>query len=80
VRHLTYRATLNGRIELATVPAAGSISTLFSDVERQVRDARERLTEFGKIEQAARDLAHAADDDAMHAASRLYATARALTA
>ncbi len=37
------RLSLNGRVELASVPDAGSISTLFSDVERQVGDARARL-------------------------------------
>jgi aerotaxis receptor len=70
---------LNGRIELASVPDAGSISTLFSDVERQVLDARSRLTEFASIEQVAGDLDKAAKHKAMHAAARLHANATALT-
>ncbi len=73
------RLALNGRIELASVPSAGSISTLFSDVESQVGDARDRLAEFGKIEQAARDLARAAGNDAMHDAERLCKSAGTLT-
>jgi hypothetical protein len=69
------RLAINGRVELASVPNAGSISTLFSDVEHQVGDARERLAEFGVIGQAARDLEAAAGDDAMHAAAALRAGA-----
>lgn len=72
------RLALNGRIEVANVPEAGSISTLFSDVEDQVTDAKERLGEFRAIEQAARDLARAARDDAMHAAADLSASALTL--
>jgi PAS domain S-box-containing protein len=69
------RLALNGRIEVANVSEAGSISTLFSDVEDQVTDAKERLGEFRAIEQAARDLGRAARDDAMHAAAELSASA-----
>jgi PAS domain S-box-containing protein len=74
------RLALNGRIELATVPDAGSISTLFSDVERQVGDARGRLAEFVTVEEAARDLERAAAHDAMHAAARLRSSAATLAA
>ena len=74
------RLALNGRVELAGVPDAGSIATLFSDVERQVLDARGRLAEFMSIEQAAHDLKLAAGDDAMHAAGLLHANAKALAA
>ena len=70
---------LNGRIELASVPDAGSIGTLFSDVERQVLDARGRLTEFASIEQVASDLDKAAKHEAINAAARLHANATALT-
>ena len=66
------RLALNGRVELASVPDAGSISTLFSDVERQVNDARTRLGEFSVIEDAARDLDRAAGNDAMHVAGSLH--------
>ena len=72
------RLALNGRVELASVPDAGSISTLFSDVERQVGDARQRLTEFATIEEVARDLERAAGHDAMHAAARLRESASTL--
>ncbi len=74
------RLALNGRVELASVPDAGSISTLFSDVERQVNDARTQLTEFETIEQTARDLERAAGHDAMNAAERLHETAMAVAA
>lgn len=65
------RLALNGRVELASVPDAGSISTLFSDVEKQVSDAKARLREFEAIREAARDLEDAAGNDAMSAALRL---------
>ena len=74
------RLALNGRVELASVPDAGSISTLFSDVERQVNDARGQLTEFAAIEEAAHDLRRAAGHEAMHAAERLHESARVLAA
>ncbi len=74
------RLSLNGRVELASVPDAGSISTLFSDVERQVSDARARLREFATIGQAAQDLEAVARDDAMHAAARLHEGALSLAA
>ena len=66
------RLALNGRVELASVPDAGSISTLFSDVERQVNDARARLSEFSGIKDAAHDLERAAGDDAMHVAGTIH--------
>jgi PAS domain S-box-containing protein len=72
------RLALNGRIEVANVSEAGSIRTLFSDVEHQVADAKARLGEFGAIKQAARDLGAAARHDAIHAADRLRAGAAAL--
>ncbi len=72
------RLALNGRIELASVPDAGSIGTLFSDVERQVIDARERLGQFAAIQQAAHDLRAAAQHDAMHAANRMHIDATKL--
>jgi hypothetical protein len=65
------RLALNGRVELASAPDAGSISTLFSDVEKQVSDAKARLGEFEAIREAARDLEDAAGNDAMSAALRL---------
>jgi aerotaxis receptor len=71
--------SLNGRVELASVPDAGSISTLFSDVESQVMDARTRLAEFAAIQQAANELERAASHDAMHAADRLLEIARKLS-
>jgi len=74
------RLSLNGRVELASVPNAGSISTLFSDVERQVVEARGRLHEFATIEDAAHDLQRAAGHDALHAAARLHDSAATLTA
>ena len=74
------RLSLNGRVELASVPDAGSISTLFSDVERQVGDARQRLAEFATIEEVARDLERAAGHDAMHAAANLHDSAATLAA
>jgi PAS domain S-box-containing protein len=74
------RLSLNGRVELASVPDAGSISTLFSDVERQVGDARQRLAEFATIEEVARDLERAAGHDAMHAAATLHDSAATLAA
>ena len=74
------RLALNGRVELASVPNAGSISTLFSDVERQVNEARQRLTEFATIGEAAHDLHAAASHDAMHVAARLHDSAEALAA
>ena len=73
------RLSLNGRVELASVPDAGSIGTLFSDVERQVIEARTRLSEFSLIADAAADLEAAADHDAMHAAARLHERAASLT-
>jgi aerotaxis receptor len=72
------RLSLNGRVELASVPDAGSISTLFSDVESQVIDARSRLTEFAEIQQSASELQRAANHDAMHAAKRLRKSAQTL--
>jgi PAS domain S-box-containing protein len=72
------RLSLNGRVEVASVRDADSISTLFLDVERQVGDARSRLGEFGTIAQAASDLERAASHDALHAASRLHACAESL--
>ncbi len=69
------RLALNGRIELASVPDAGSIRTLFSDVERQVEDARSRLTTFDSIEAAAGDLRHAAEHPATDAPVQLRASA-----
>ena len=74
------RLSLNGRVELASVPDAGSISTLFSDVERQVSDARARLGEFATIGQAARDLQTVAHHEAVHAAARLHEGAVSLAA
>ena len=74
------RLSLNGRVELASVPDAGSISTLFSDVERQVSDARARLGEFATIDQAARDLQSVAHHEAVHAAVRLHEGALILAA
>ncbi len=74
------RLSLNGRVELASVPNAGSISTLFSDVESQVHDARGRLAEFTTIQQAAHDLQAAAGHEAMHAAARLHESAAELAA
>jgi cell fate (sporulation/competence/biofilm development) regulator YlbF (YheA/YmcA/DUF963 family) len=61
------------------VPNAGSISTLFSDVESQVIDARSRLTEFAEIQQSASELQRAANHDAMHAAKRLRKSAQTLS-
>ena len=72
------RLALNGRVELASVPDAGSIGSLFSDVEQQVIDARARLREFATIQQAAGDLRAMAGHDAMHIASRLHTQASAL--
>ncbi len=72
------RLALNGRVELASVPDAGSISTLFSDVERQVIEARARLGEFSVIEDAAHDLDRAAGSEAMHVAGSLHDIALAL--
>ena len=72
------RLALNGRVELASVPDAGSISTLFSDVERQVNEARARLGEFSVIEDAAHDLDRAAGSEAMHVAGSLHDIALAL--
>lgn len=69
------RLSLNGRIELATVPDAGTIGSLFSDVERQVIDARARLRQFDSIRQTAADLRAAAGDEAMHIAQALHAGA-----
>ena len=66
------RLSLNGRVELASVPDAGSISTLFTDVERQVSDARARLGEFATIGQAAHELQAVAGHEAMYAAARLH--------
>lgn len=74
------RLSLNGRIELASVPDAGSISTLFLDVERQVVEARERLAGFALIEQAARDLGQAARHDAMNVPALVRDNAAALAA
>lgn len=74
------RLSLNGRVEVADVPDAGSISRLFSDVERQVNEARRRLTEFGTIREAAHDLHIAAGDDAVHTVARLHDSAAALAA
>ena len=74
------RLSLNGRVELASVPNAGAISTLFSDVERQVVEARGRLNAFATIEDAAHDLQRAAGDDAIHAAAQLHHSATTLTA
>jgi aerotaxis receptor len=73
------RLSLNGRVELASVPDAGSISTLFSDVESQAIDARTRLAGFAAIQQAADELQRAAHHDAMHAAERLRKSAQTLT-
>jgi PAS domain S-box-containing protein len=73
------RLSLHGRVELASVPDAGSISTLFSDVESQVIDARSRLAEFADIQQAAYQLQRAANHDAMHAAERLRESAHTLS-
>jgi len=73
------RLSLNGRVEVASVPDAEAIATLFLDVERQVGDARARLSEFATIEQAARDLERAASHDALHAAGQLHASAESLT-
>ena len=72
------RLALNGRIELASVPDAGSIRTLFSDVERQVEDARMRLTSFEAVAAAAKDLEQAARHPAMNAPAELRAGAEAL--
>lgn len=69
------RLALNGRIELASVPDAGSIRTLFSDVERQVQDARARLTTFDTVEASADELKGAAQHPAMDAPARLNAHA-----
>ncbi len=74
------RLALNGRIELASVPDAGSIGTLFSDVERQVIDARDRLGQFAAIQLAAHDLRAAAHHDAMHTANRMHSDATKLAA
>ncbi len=74
------RLALNGRIELASVPDAGSIRTLFSDVERQVEDARTRLTSFDAVAAAAKDLEQAARHRAMNAPAELRAGAEALKA
>jgi hypothetical protein len=74
------RLALTGRVELASVPDAGSIGSLFSDVESQVVDARARLGEFAAIARAAGDLRAAAEHEAMHIASRLWADASAITA
>ena len=72
------RLALNGRIELASVPDAGSIGTLFSDVERQVEDARTRLTSFQAVAAAAKDLEQAARHPAMNAPAELRAGAESL--
>ncbi len=72
------RLALNGRIELASVPDAGSIRTLFSDVERQVQDARTRLTTFDSIEATAQDLKRAAEQPAMNASALLRTSAEML--
>ncbi len=74
------RLALTGRVELASVPDAGSIGSLFSDVEEQVIDARARLGEFATIQQAATDLRAAAEHKAMHIAAQLRADAGALAA
>ena len=74
------RLSLNGRVELASVPDAGLISTLFSDVERQVGDARARLSEFDAIGKAAQDLGGVARHEAVHAAERLHEGALILAA
>ena len=66
------RLSLNGRVELASVPDTGSISTLFIDVERQVSEARARLGEFATIGQAAQDLRSVARHEAAHAAAQLH--------
>ena len=74
------RLALNGRIELASVPDAGSIGTLFSDVERQVEEARTRLTSFQAVAAAAEDLEQAARHPAMNAPAELRAGAESLGA
>jgi hypothetical protein len=72
------RLSLNGRVEVATVPDAGSIRTLFSDVERQIVEARDRLSELALIKQASRDLELASRHQARNAADRLQRGAEAL--
>jgi PAS domain S-box-containing protein len=73
------RLSLNGRIEVAGVDDAGSIKTLFADVECQVRDARCRLAGIDETQRAAHELKRAASHDAEHAASRMYSSAAGLT-
>ena len=72
------RLALNGRIELASVPDAGSIGTLFNDVELQVGDARDRLTAFDPVDAVAHDLQRAANHPAMHAPEQLHRAAETL--
>ena len=66
------RLALNGRIELAAVPDAGAIGTLFLDVGRQVAEARERLAEFKSIQRTAAELTSASTHPAMSAPRQLH--------
>jgi hypothetical protein len=71
------RLSLNGRVELATIPDAGGIGTLFTDVERQVDEARQRLAEFDTVKRTASEISAAANHPAMRVPGELHE--RALT-
>jgi PAS domain S-box-containing protein len=66
------RLSLNGRVELATIPDAGAIGSLFTDVEHQVGEARERLTEFDTVKRTASEITAAANHPAMRVAGELH--------